>query len=581
MKWIWILCSLLPQVLSAQHPSSDSSCPGGDDFIIPREAAWGDVVFSEVMYDPDPPVGLFIGEYLELYNRSDDTIPLEGWQVKAGERVHVLNGRLTTTRQDLVLGADQDLRLAPGQYAVVTGITLPNQGATLALYSPEGVRVHAASYRVPYDGPEWKKEGGWSLESPDPDMVCNAYRLWQFSMDPSGGSPGRLNSVDTELEDHEPPLFLWLGFGDSSTVCLQYSEPLQIAADIAGGITIGPGRLPATKVTGSEPLSDQLVCIFPVDLFQMGEFRIRVPGVSDCSGNPARDMALLTGRGAPPSPGSVLISEIMYDPAEGAPEYIELFNPGPGFIDLKDLSLDVAGEGEVPEQFRALCSRSRIMAPGHYVVITRNTLHLMDAYGLELSGSWLEMDEFESLPNSGGAVYLAGRAGNIVDAAVYGDRIHMDLIGDTRGVSLERIRWDRPGSDPGNWHSAASIEGYCTPGRENSQSAPEGAFQELLLLEPGVFSPDNDGYHDLLTIQLAPGERGNVVRLWVTDMSGNTIRVLANSHITGPVALYTWDGEQDNGQMAAEGLYVVHVRGYHPASGRRWSDRAATAIIYP
>jgi hypothetical protein len=33
--------------------------------------------------------------------------------------------------------------------------------------------------------------------------------------------------------------------------------------------------------------------------------------------------------------------------------------------------------------------------------------------------------------------------------------------------------------------------------------------------------------------------------------------------------------------MAAEGLYVVHVRGYHPASGRRWSDRAATAIIYP
>ncbi len=571
---------MLLQVLPARQDSPDSSGPGRDDFIISHEAAWGDVVFTEVMYDPDPPVDLFIGEYLELYNRSGDTISLEGWRVKAGERSLLLTASLTGQDQDPGSGSSTELRLAPGQFTVVTGITLPNQGATLALYSRDGVRVHAASYRAPYDGPEWKKEGGWSLESPDPDMVCNAYRLWQFSTDPSGGTPGRLNSVDAELEDCEPPLFLWLGFGDSSTVCLQYSEPLQVTGDLAGRITAGPGRVPATNVSGSEPLSDQLVCIFPVDLSQVAEFRIRVPGVADCTGNLSREMALRTGRGSPPSPGSMLISEIMYDPAEGAPEYIELFNPGPGFADLKDLSLDVAGEGEKPEQFRALSPRSRIVAPGSYVVMTRDIHHLMDAYGLDLSGSWLEMEPVESLPNSGGVVYLACRAGNSVDVAVFGDRMHMELMDDTRGVSLERISWDRPGNDPGNWHSAASMDGYATPGRENSQSAPAGAFQELLILEPGVFSPDNDGTDDLLTIQLAPGEQGCVVRLWITDLSGNTVRILANNHVTGQVALYTWDGERDNGQMAAEGLYVVHLRGYHPVSGNRWSDRAATAIIY-
>ncbi len=39
--------------------------------IMRNEAEWGDVVLNEVMADPDPPVVISLGEYVELFNRSE------------------------------------------------------------------------------------------------------------------------------------------------------------------------------------------------------------------------------------------------------------------------------------------------------------------------------------------------------------------------------------------------------------------------------------------------------------------------------------------------------------------------------
>jgi hypothetical protein len=543
--------------------------------LMRNEPVWGDVVFNEVMHDPEPPVGLSGEEYLELLNRSDFSLDLEGWKLAVGDHIHILTG------EDHLSVAGLDPGLGPGYYRVIRNIQLPNAGATLALYSREGTLVHAARYQVPYDGPEWKKEGGWSLESPDPDLVCNTSMLWQYSTDRSGGTPGRLNSVDSELEDLQVPRFLYCGFGDPGIIHLQYSETVRFYPGDAHDVILYPGNLNADSVVAEWPLSEGFSCYFPVDLAGLADFTIQVPGPADCQGNRAGDLVFRAGRTSVPFYGSVLVSEIMYDPAEGAPEFIELYNPGPRFMDLKELALDVVPEGEAPEKFEALSLHSRIFTPGTYLVVARNIAHLQDAYGLEVSGCWLEVGELEQLPNSGGMVYLADRAGNTVDAAVYGDWMHMDMIDDSRGISLERVAWDRPGTDPGNWHSAASLEGYSTPGRPNSQSAPENGGSGLLELEPKVFSPDNDGYNDMLVISLNPGGQGHVIRLWITDLSGNRVRTLANHHITGPVASYTWDGKCDNGVMAREGIYVVHASGYQPVSGYRWNRKAATAILEP
>ncbi|MFO7668082.1 MAG: hypothetical protein R6W31_00340, partial [Bacteroidales bacterium] len=145
---------------------------------------------------------------------------------------------------------------------------------------------------------------------------------------------------------------------------------------------------------------------------------------------------------------------------------------------------------------------------------------------------------------------------------------------------LERMDPKRNGDDPGNWHSAASIEGYATPGRLNSQTIPESDQGSELGLEPRVFSPDNDGYNDLLVISPGIEAAGSVTRLWITQPDGTPVRMLANNSISGTSSQYIWDGRKDNGQMAAEGFYVVHFRGYNPLSGLRWNRKSAVGVVY-
>jgi hypothetical protein len=102
----------------------------------------------------------------------------------------------------------------------------------------------------------------------------------------------------------------------------------------------------------------------------------------------------------------------------------------------------------------------------------------------------------------------------------------------------------------------------------------------LLDVSPEVFSPDNDGYNDLLEITLTTGGNDWVIGLVITDLQGNKIRVLANNHLVGPTVSYTWDGEGENGAMQAMGFYVIHARGYNPTTGEQWIRRKAVGLVY-
>ena len=99
-------------------------------------------------------------------------------------------------------------------------------------------------------------------------------------------------------------------------------------------------------------------------------------------------------------------------------------------------------------------------------------------------------------------------------------------------------------------------------------------------VDPPVFSPDNDGYEDLLQIRLSTGTSGWIFTVWITDLAGNCLRSLANNHLGGPLSIYTWDGADVEGSMAPVDLYVVHVRAFHPPSGEGWVRRRAVGLVY-
>jgi hypothetical protein len=431
-----------------------------------------------------------------------------------------------------------------------------------------------------------EKEGGWSLEAPDPDQMCTISQEWEYSVDLSGGTPGRVNSVDALLEDHQAPVFLYCGFGDHGNIHLHFSEPLSPFDEPGESgegdwqVVIQPGNLISDQVVLSKPIGDQLICSFIQDPTLLPGFRINVPDVVDCQGNYGGDINVRSGAVLPPEYGTVLISEIMYSPEEGDAEYIELYHPGPGCTDLKNLALDVVREGESPEGFIPLSDHSRILSPGEFVVLTRDKDHLVESYHLQVSGCWTEVSDLKSLPATGGMIYLADRSGNTIDLAMYDDGMHMDLIDDTHGISLERISMDRSGTEPGNWHSAASIAGFASPGILNSQSQPETVVSQVLTIEPKVFSPNNDGYNDLLGVTVTTPELGFLVRLRITDLSGVLVNELANNHISGPESKYSWNGEDMEGRLVGEGLYVIHLTGIQSESGQKLSKKAAIGVVY-
>jgi hypothetical protein len=542
------------------------------DTVVPlmrNEAEWGDLVFNELLFDPDPPVR-YDAEYLEFYLRSDYQLNMEGWQLKVNERSYELSSYL----------ANDAISSAPGEYVLVQGITLPNGGAVLSLYSSEGKLIHAATYRVPWDGANWKKEGGWSLESPDVNQLCTVSWNWQFSNDPSGGTPGQANSMLANLVDKEAPVLLFAGLGDPGECLLYYSEPLRLSEEVKTGIRLYPGGVEPQRVEAIEPLSEILSLSFSEDFHQWLSFRLSLPELIDCKGNVALSDEFRAGALSHALYGSVVINEIMYDPEEGKPEYLEIYLPGKKFYDLRDLSIHFVEEGGEADHPVALSSCSRLILPGQYLVLAKCVAHLADAYGLELSGRWVEVEELPALRNSSGTIYLTDRAGNVVDMVVYSDAMHLELLDDPTGISLERVSWHRSAIDPDNWHSAASLDGYATPGRRNSQSPGESDPRGLLTVEPEVFSPDMDGYDDLLEIVIRTGGQDWVVGLWITDLHGNQIRVLANNHSTGPLITYTWDGEGENGSMQPMGFYVVHVRAYQPVTGEQWIRRKAVGLVY-
>ncbi len=531
--------------------------------VLRNEAQWGDLVFNEVMADPDPAVD-YKEEYLELSKRSDYPLNMEGWQLQVNERSYLLNTS----------------NVEPGDFILLSGITLPNDGAILSLVSKEGTLVHATSYEIPWNGPNWKKEGGWSLESPDAEQFCRVSANWEYTNDPGGGTPGRENSNHSILVDVEPPVLLYAGLGDKGEIFLHYSEPLHFPQDLEAAIRLDPGDAVPDSVLLIDPLREILQLHFSEDFQYWPKYQLAVPGFGDCMGNVSDDLVLMAGAVSQALYASVLINEIMYDPEEGFPEYVELFLPGDKILDLQDLAIHLVEEGDSADHPIALSTHSRLIKPGQYLVLTESVPHLMDSYQLELSGQWVEVEGLPGLNNSSGSIYLSDRAGNVVDYARYSDEMHMELLDDPRGISLERISARREGNEPDNWHSAASIVGYATPGRENSQSLMENDSDLLLDVAPEVFSPDNDGYNDLLEITLTTGGNDWVIGLIITDLQGNRIRVLANNHLAGPSVSYSWDGGGQNGAMQPMGFYVIHARGYRPSTGEQWIRRKAFGLVY-
>ncbi len=128
-----------------------------------------------------------------------------------------------------------------------------------------------------------------------------------------------------------------------------------------------------------------------------------------------------------------------------------------------------------------------------------------------------------------------------------------------------------------NWHSAAENAGFATPGYRNSQYFQElGGSSFLTVINP-LFSPDNDGRDDVITVILHPDEAGYIVNVYLFDSEGNLIRNLIRNRLVSSEDQIIWDGTDDNRKKAPIGIYIMYAEFFKP-DGKKQNVKKAIVL---
>ena len=522
-----------------------------------------DVVIDEIMADPSPVVALPNAEYIELKNVSGKDVNLQGWRLTTASST-------SGSFPSYILPADSFLIITSTAQAATFSVygrtlgvasfpALDNNGTLLSLISREGSTVHAVEYGLDWYGSTTKKDGGWSLEMIDTHNPCNGSNNWKASNDPSGGTPGRKNSVDAINVDQTAPSLKSAYTLDNTSIVLVFDEPL----DSASAAAITNYRIsPAATIQSASavgPTFSQVQLKLSAPITAQTVYTITASNVSDCKGNKigSRNSAQI-GTPADAVAQDVVINEILFNPKPNGSDYVEFYNRSNKVVDASKLFITNRNSSGVLGTLKKLSETPVYIFPGSYIVVTEDATSLATNYVVKDPAAVITVSPLPSLPDNEGTVVLLNAQGAVVDEVHYLDDWHFGLLADDEGVSLERIDPDGPSGTKNNWHSAASTAGFGTPGYQNSQYKRVDTTKSKVEITPTVFSPDNDGFNDIATISFAIDGPGYVANVTIYDAAGRLVRRLVKNETLAEKGSWTWDGLGENGQRLPIGMYIIY-----------------------
>ncbi len=517
-----------------------------------------DVLINEIFPDPSPQVGLPAEEFVEIYNNTSNYFDLNGWQITDGTGTATMPSHILAPNAYLILCNITDTNLFQ-PYGDVLGLngfpSLNNSGDDLELLDQLTNVLDAVSYDDSWYRDGVKEDGGYSLELINPTIPCADPSNWIGSFDVSGGTPGTQNSQADFNPDTSSPAIVNHYIHSSDSIKIEFSEALDATA--LGSLSL----LFSNGLGFMESLdSDNPACLWvqtSTNLNPGESFTIDIAGLSDCSGNSMSATTLSFVVPELAAKGDILINEVLFNPTTGGQDFVELYNNSDKVISLEGWYL--ANWSDSIANLKEIEPTSAILDPGDFLVLTKDSSAVKTSYPLSASGVYLNMPSMPSYNNDSGTVYLLKNDSSVMDRFAYDEDMHFPLLNDVDGVSLERLDYNRESSDSDNWHSAAEAVGFATPGYENSQlQMSNGSMGDNVTLEPNMFSPDNDGFEDILNIHYEFDEAGFVATVMVFDGHGRLVRRLISNELLGTSGIFSWDGITDSREKAPIGTYVLY-----------------------
>ncbi|MES2762787.1 MAG: lamin tail domain-containing protein [Bacteroidota bacterium] len=524
-----------------------------------------DVVINELMPDPDPAINLPNEEYVELKNRTNFSINLKNWSFSS----------LTTSKKL------PDVTIAPNGYLVLAGTgaenifygfgipvtevasfpSLLNDGTTLTLRDTNNVVVSSISYSSSWYNDANKSDGGWSLEQIDANNPCGGQNNWHASTHANGGTPAFANSVAGTNPDATSPTLDRVIVITADTIALLFTEPLD-STTLSNSLnyTFDNGLTTPVYVKAIAPEFKKVILKLssPIQLSTMYNVTV-LSGITDCVGNNLINGSLPFALPEAPVANDVVINEILFDPGTGGVDFVELYNRSNKTINLKDLrigSMDTISS--ILEGTEIITSEGYLLFPESYVVLSENGTIVKQHYLTMNPKGFLDVTDLPSMNTDDDVVTLSDASFTVIDNFKYTAKMHFPLLVTTKGVSLERINFNRPTDDRTNWNSAAESVGFATPAYRNSQYLQADGGSGVSIPNP-LFSPDNDGYNDVLNISYKLDESGKAANVYIYDSKGRQVRhLIRNEQLTQDGTL-SWNGINDDNEKAPIGIYVVYV----------------------
>jgi len=512
------------------------------------------IEINEVMANPKGSSGAGFpedrNEFIELYNTGTDTVNLAGYFISDGDARDSLipfNAQINDT--DPVLNTTF---IPPFTFAVILDpeysdsgngeyvmpydfpnncvlLTVANttigDGLTMTdpvfLFSNTGDTI--STYRYPIS-----TDDGYSIERINP-LSPDTPDNWKQSLDTTGSTPGRVNSVYRSPGIAIDSFFI----APDKFFAIIHNEYPQTAYNETISIFIDEDwdnspNSPITSIIIDSLKPDARISINSPLNISDGFYRVGISTETDTTFQFLKKGAVV---------GDAVLNEIMYYPEMGN-EYIEIYNRSLHPIDFGDWQIN---EWRIP---------SVLLNPGDYLVLCKNYQDLIAYYG-NISGEIWELSNI-ALRNTGDTIRLMSPDSFLFDEVIY------EGNSTETGHSLERVNPDIPSQIQGNWDYCVSDKGG-TPGEKNSIYLAIPAKDEASInINPQHFTPDGDGIDDRCVITLSLPFLRNDIKLIVFDRLGRKRKIIEKK-LAGGKKMIIYNGKDNNNNILPMGIYILYL----------------------
>jgi hypothetical protein len=439
------------------------------------------IVINEIMFLPtnDEP------EWIELYNKSDYNIDISNWQVgdvltnpifktiSENQFIFPKKTFLVISKSNSIQYYHHDI-LSP--VIELKFANLNNDVDGVVIKDNRSATIDSVLYTKNFN-----RKNGYSIERVNNNIVSTNPNNWKVSLDIENSTPGRINSVTPKNYDL---VIKELSVTPNNPVT---NSKIKIKTKIINRGNFNADNFSITfyhkenqnRIELESQTNLSLTASDSLTIISNNEISIRETIVIAVNAEFSPDEDIINNYtekeiAAGFNVNTVLINEIMFNPKNGEPEWIELINNTDTTINIGNWSIS-------DSQSKNLITTENIFIPPKEFFIVSNYFQ----QNTFPENTTVVQTNLPNYSNSKDAVVLYDFRNAVIDSAFYQTNNFIP-----KGISLERISLKVSSKEKSNWMFSLNAEG-STPGKENSIiNLPGNNFGDIVINEI-MYEPDS------------------------------------------------------------------------------------------